>query len=98
MLTCKENKKGHDNGVLFLDECSWMNVTGTALLQLAMNPNFIGQPSLGIRCTIFGKCATCICPNYVKYSKDNGTTWLGYTFDGTPGEATNVEPCKIHTQ
>jgi hypothetical protein len=34
---------------------------------------------------VTGSCPTCACPYYVKYSTNNGATWLGYTFQGTPG-------------
>mmetsp|Transcript_9527 Transcript_9527/g.14226 ORF Transcript_9527/g.14226 Transcript_9527/m.14226 type:complete len:310 (+) Transcript_9527:1933-2862(+) len=30
-------------------------------------------------------CGSCACNYYVKYSTDGGSTWLGLTFDGTPG-------------
>jgi len=72
--------------LLILGECTWKNVTGASLLQLATSPNSIGQPSLGIRCTIIVPCVKCDRPYYVKYSNDNGTTWLGYNTQGTPGE------------
>jgi len=72
----------------FAAECSWLGQTGSALLQLATSPNRIGQPSSGKVCTIAGSCPTCACPYYVRYSVDNGTTWLGYTFQGTPGKFT----------
>eukprot|EP00457_Paulinella_chromatophora_P004124 gb/GEZN01004134.1/.p1 GENE.gb/GEZN01004134.1/~~gb/GEZN01004134.1/.p1 ORF type:complete len:627 (-),score=52.81 gb/GEZN01004134.1/:63-1943(-) len=31
------------------------------------------------------KCSSCACSYYVKYSTDNGVTWLGLTFGGNPG-------------
>ncbi len=78
------------NRKFFPDDCSWKGQTGTALLQLATAPNTIGQASTGKKCRVTGGCSTCACPHYVQYSIDNGATWLGYTFEGTPGKLNNI--------
>jgi hypothetical protein len=70
----------------FFEGCDWKGLPITQIAQKATAPNKIGDPSTGKACRITGSCSTCACPNYVQYSNDNGATWLGFTFQGTPGK------------
>merc|ERR1712151_1137903 len=66
----------------------WVGATGEELYSLALSPNMIGDPNTEKRCKIIDnrKCTTCACDYYVRYSEDGGSTWLGLTFGGAPGQ------------
>jgi hypothetical protein len=81
MVYCRKTLKP------IVSECSWKGQTGTALLELSRWPKTIGQLSTGKKCRVASCSKGCACPYYVQYSNDNGATWLGYTFQETPGKA-----------
>jgi len=67
------------------DPCSWTGVPTPELFALALHPNNIGDPLSGKLCKITEGGPSTACNYYVKYSIDNGASWLGLTFSGTPG-------------
>jgi len=67
------------------DPCGWTVVPTPELFALALDPNNIGDPSSGRLCKITMGGQGTACNYYVKYSIDNGVSWLGLTFSGTPG-------------
>ena len=90
---CTPAWKVDKNGDIILinekkNQCDWVKFDDKQdLFEVALSPDGVIGDGSDKKCKIFDSrnCKTCACDYYVRYSEDNGASWLGMSFEGVPG-------------
>merc|ERR1712238_389717 len=75
-------------GCIVKENCDWVKFDDKQdLFEVALSPDGVIGDGSDKKCKIFDSrdCKTCACDYYVRYSEDNGASWLGMSFEGVPG-------------